>query len=301
MNKILTFLLPWCLLCLAACNPEARWTDSDVSVTMKIQTVSAGFVECRFSTNKEAYYLVSIAEADDRISPMTQQKQFMMLAIDSANLEYLQWRNNLLKKGEFNVAPFSDHALQYGPMHRFFSGLQPGHDYWIYAFAVHPKTLTPIGRLNLTTVHTAESSVADVHFEYRVRGMWDYIYPLDSTGNLLTGVPYICTTRDSSELNLNIVPNHVAAYTYFRDWVADMFAHSDSVQPYYGVQVIENDGSYSHLSFEPGHTYYTALSAFDGLFKQMTIYKFVWKGDSTNYLFVDSDDANIMRLIEKNQ
>lgn len=299
MNNRLVFKLLCLLLCLVACNPEARWADSDVSVSMDIRTVSAGFVECRFATNKEAYYLVSIAEADDRSAPMTYQKQFMMLAIDSANLAYLHWRNDLLKQGEFNVASFSDHALQYGPTSLFFTGLQPEHDYWLYAFAVNPKTLEPIGKLNLTTIHTPAQSITDIHFEYRIIGYWDYVYPMDAKGNLLNNFPYICTTRDSVELDVNIQPNHLAAYHYFKDWVEYRFAHPDLVQPLYGVQTIEYDGFHSHLIFEEGHTYYTVLSAFDGVFKNMTIFKFVWEGENTNYLFVESDDANIMHLISQ--
>ena len=297
MNK--PCLIPSLILCLililhAACSPEAKWVDSDVSVEIVTENISAGFVECHFTTDKEAYYLIAITPADKTYDPMTQQKQFMLLAIDSANLEYLKWRNLLLQQGEFNVAPFASHMLRYGTTHHFFTGLQANQDYWVYAFAVNPETLKPIGRLNLITVHTADKSNMDIHFEYRVKGIWDYIYPVNSDGNLMTNFPYIATTRDSISLNQD---RHLygdsIAYKEMMAWIDTLFTYPEQARILYGVQVIQNDGDNSYLTFEEGHTYYTALSAFDGKFDHATIYKFVWYGEQTEYYFMDTDDANI--------
>ena len=35
---------------LPACSPEAKWYTDDVEITMDVHTVSAGFVECHFTT-----------------------------------------------------------------------------------------------------------------------------------------------------------------------------------------------------------------------------------------------------------
>ena len=47
------------LLWFSSCNPEAPWATKDVIIQMKAKTVSAGFAEYSFSTNKEAYYLIA--------------------------------------------------------------------------------------------------------------------------------------------------------------------------------------------------------------------------------------------------
>ena len=47
------------IIMLASCTPEAKWETDDVIVKMNIGTISAGFIECNFSTNKEAYYLIA--------------------------------------------------------------------------------------------------------------------------------------------------------------------------------------------------------------------------------------------------
>ena len=108
---------------LASCNPEAKWETDDVIVKMNIGTVSAGFIECNFSTNKEAYYLIACQPVQSDYDPMTVQKQFMTLNLDSAFAEYLMWRSSLLYEGEFNIAPFESHSLQYGDVHYVFTGL----------------------------------------------------------------------------------------------------------------------------------------------------------------------------------
>jgi hypothetical protein len=53
------------LLCvLTSCTPEAKWEIEDVAIQMDIKTVSAGFIECSFSTTKEAYYMIAIQPAE---------------------------------------------------------------------------------------------------------------------------------------------------------------------------------------------------------------------------------------------
>ena len=276
-----------CLL-ITSCSSEAVWEKEGVEVTMKINSVSAGFADCSFSTNKDAYYLIAICEPWEDFNPMYNSKQFMQLALDSAYAEYLQWRNDLLKGGEFNVAPFSSHSLQYGSLNHFFTGLLPGMDYWVYAFPVNPETMQPIGKLVLENITTTKESIYDVHFEYRVKGEWDYVYPVDSTGAIYPRFPYIATTRDSAELGMN----EEDAVLYFIRWCLDRFVTPDSANVLYGVQAVKNDGIHSYTSFKENHTYYTIICGYDGSFKQTTVYKFQWKPDC-NYYFVDTDSANI--------
>lgn len=294
MNKTYQYILLILLMVAAiGCNPEAAWVDTyNVNVKMNIDLVSSGFAECSFTTDQEAYYLISIEETLDAVDPFTQPKQFMMLAIDSANLKYLAWRNELLKAGEFNIAPFASHALQYGPTKHFFTSLIPDTDYWVFAFAVNPVTLEPISKLNLVKIHTTKESVIDAHVEYRVKGYWDYIYPVDSTGAILSNFPYMATTRDSAELEGD--PD-MAPFDFFVYWTMEMI-ETPNIKPYYGVQAMVNDGVNTHLKFEEGHTYYTFISGFDGYFIQSAIFRFRWLGEDSDFYFTEEDDANIFNL-----
>ena len=278
---------------LMACNPEAPWETKKVEIRMNVETVSAGYVECSFSTNKEAYYLIAIEECREGYDPMENQKQFMTLALDKAQVDYIAWREELLEQGEFNIAPFSSHSLQYGTATHFFTGLFPGIDYWIYAFVVNPETMSPAGTLNLVRVTTTAESVVDIHFHYRVKGIWDYAYPLDAQGNINSRFPYIATTRDSIELAEDEYWDGDPVY-YFRLWMLDQFADPEHANVFYGVKAMENDGSESHAIFENGHMYYTAIGGYDGNFKQLAIYKFTWQGAETDLYFRDTDSANLV-------
>ena len=293
------FILVFCplsLLLTPSCNPEAKWETEDVTINMNVTTVSAGFIECSFSTSKEAYYLVSIAPVEEGVDPMAHQKQFMMLALDSANVEYLKWRNELLNQGEFNVAPFASHALQYGAVDYFYTGLLPNRDYWIYAFVVNPETMEPAGKLYLQQITTTKLSVMDIHFAYRIKGRWDYIYPMDTLGKIYNAFPYIATTRDSITLTEDSLFSQEGAVLYFYFWCMERFTEPEKANVLYGVHAVENDGYQSSENWQEGHTYYTAICGFDGGFQQMTIYKFIWSGDSCNYYFRDTDPANIVDL-----
>lgn len=273
------------LLSFPSCNPEAPWETKNVDINMEIKTVSAGYVECEFSTSKEAYYLISIEKASPNYSPMEHQKQFMMLALDSANLKYLEWRNELLNEGEFNIAPFSSHALQYGQINHFFTGLEPGTTYWVYAFVVDPELLEPAGKLHLVTITTKDSSALDIHFEYRVWGYWDYIYPVDSKGNIYGRFPYLATTRDSTE----IAKEGKSPELFFAEYFLFIMENNFTENIRYGVYAVENNASESYLEFQPGHTYYTAIVGFDGYIGNNVIYKFTWTGEDFKAYFKDED------------
>lgn len=284
-------------LCAISCNPEARWETKDVTLSMTINTVSAGFIECTFSTNKDAYYLISIVEPYEDYNPVANQKQFMQLALDSAYADYLKWRNHLWVEKEFNVAPFSSHSLQYGTTRHFFTGLLPDEDYWVFAFVVDPVTMKPAGTLILENVKTTKESIMDVHVDYRVKGAWDYIYPMDSTGKIQNRFPYIATTRDSLKLAKDSIYGDIGAAAYFVFWTLERFMTPDSAKVVYGVHAVENDGYQSSETFMEGHTYYTAISGYDGSFKQTTVYKFKWTGKDCDLYFLGTDSTNIFKTV----
>ena len=289
-------LLAFLIVMLSSCNPEARWETEDVELTMVIETVSAGYVECRCESSEEAYFLLAIEPVDETYDPLTHQKQFMTLALDSANVKYIQWRNKLLKEGEIHVAPFASHALQYTSSDHFFTGLMPGKEYWVYAFIVNPETLEPAGKLHIEKVKTTEESIMDIHFDYRVKGRWDYIYPVDSTRKIYNHFPYIATTRDSLSLVVEDLFTDGAAVLYFVFWTIQRFTDPSLANILYGVHAVENNGVESAEKFEEGHTYYTVIGGYDGSFNQTTIYKFTWTGEDCDLYFHDTDSANLVVL-----
>lgn len=268
---------------LSSCNPEAQYETKDVAITISPSTISAAYIECSFTTDKEAYYLIACEPAQPGVNPMEHQKPFMMLALDSANTEYIMWRYDQLTAGEFNIAPFSSHCLQYGNIDHFFTNLIPDTDYWIYAFVVEPEKIQPAGKLFMQKVRTQKTSVVDVHFEYRIRGYWDYIYPLNPDGKINNHFPYLAATVDS--LTLVDYWGGISPEQYFSEYfqaIADVNA-KDQIR--YGVQVVYNDGYNTDELFELGHTYYTAIVSFDGFIGNNVIYRFTWTGEEMEAYF----------------
>lgn len=289
LTRLVIFILcPFALVLCPSCDPEAPWTTKNVEINMSIKTVSAGFVECEFSTNKEAYFLINIEPVRKGYDPMAHQKQFMTLVLDSANLEYLTWRNELLKAGEINIAPFASHTLNYGTVNRFFTNLEPQTSYWVYAFVVDPDKLQPAGKLFLATIKTTAESVVNVHFEYRVKGYWDYIYPVDSLGNIYSHFPYLALTADSQYIADETLTSPEEYFTYY---FLDVMANNETDKIRYGVNAVLNDGINSSEMFEEGRTYYTAIVGFDGLIGNNVIYKFTWTGEDFEAYFKDEDSV----------
>ena len=302
MNKLSAITV--CLLTVlaalfASCNPEAKYETKDVEIKMDVRIVSAGFIECSFATNKDAYYLIDCKPAVPGVDPLKYQKQFMTLALDSANMEYMAWRNGLLREGEFTIAPFASHSLQYGSIDHFFTGLWYETDYWVYAFAVDPVKMEPVSKLYLQTVRTPYESIESVRFDYRVHGRWDYVYPLDSvSGHVNAHFPYVTTTRDSLEVVQDIKEasdTDLYAFLktpgeYFTVWLLYQSTHPEEARVLYGVSAIENDGIGSYLTFEEGHTYYTFIGGYDFSSRQNTLYKFRWEGEKTELYFTEKDN-----------
>ncbi len=277
------------IISFSACTlEEAKWATDDVTISMQVGAVSAGFIECKFSTSKDAYYLVDCVPVVKDYQPYDQQKQFMTLAVDSAYIQYLQWRYWLLEEGESNIAPFSSHSLYYGNVDKLFTNLTPGADYWVYAFIVNPETLKPAGKLYLQTVHTSDTSIYNVHFDYRVRDVYDYIYPInEKDGSINYFFPYLAATRDSADL---ADVHHKTPEEYFTDLFLLYSEYNLSELIRYGVHVTKNDGMNSDEAFEVGHTYYTAIVSYDGFMGNNVIYKFKWTGEDCNLYFTDEDN-----------
>ena len=286
-------VIGWLAFLTLACNPDASWTTKDVSIQISPYTVSAGYVECAFSPDKDAYYLVACEPARKGVNPMDNQKQFMTLAMDSAYTEYIQWRYDLLKDGEFSIAPFASHCLQYGKIDKFFTNLEPGTDYWIYAFVVDPDKIQPAGKLFLQTVTTKATSVVDVHFDYRVRGYWDYIYPLNPDGKIVNKFPYLASTVDSA--TLTDIWGGISPEDYFNDLFITISESHDESSIHYGVTVVKNDSSGTSIPFEVNHTYYTAIVSYDGFMGNNVIYRFHWTGADYEAYFTDEDNIAIYR------
>lgn len=281
------------IIMLASCDPDASWTTKDVSIQISPYTVSAGFVECAFSPDKDAYYFVACEPARKGVNPMDNQKQFMTLALDSAYTEYIQWRYGLLKDGEFNIAPFASHCLQYGKIDKFFTNLKPNTDYWIFAFVVDPEKSQPVGKLFIETVKTTAESIMDVHFDYRVRGIWDYIYPLDPDNKINSKLPYLASTVDSAALT--DIWGGISPEDYFNDLFITISEIHEESYIHYGVTVVKNDGSGTSIPFEVNHTYYTAIVSHDGFMGNNVIYKFTWTGEDFEAYFTDEDNIAIFR------
>lgn len=287
-----------CLLAavLCACDPNAKAYTKRIEIDINVQNISAGFVQVEFSTNREAFYLVSMQPAKEGINPQEIAKTFMLLALDSAYLDYLRWRNEELQNLVPFVADFSSHSLQYGTTNRTFCYLQPDTDYWIFAFGVDPESNKPFGQLFLKTVTTKQKSVLTMDFQYRVRGEWDYVYPRDTAGEIISDVPWIGLTVDSASLRDEgecRVPGE-----YFVQAFQAYYGIKMDQMIFYGVVAHQNNGDYGGTSgtkFEEGHTYYSAFAILDGPISfpppetRYDIYRFTWHGDSTDLFFTHED------------
>lgn len=286
---------------LSSCNPEAK-AVSGMKVQIEINpfVMSSGFIRVAFVPNKEAYYhvgIVPVEEAPDT-TKSSSVKGFMSLMLDRAYADYLYWRSDLLYDGVSPVAEFPTHSLQYGQVTRNFTLLEPGKDYMVFAFAVDAQTNKPDGRLFTSYVSTSiTSEYEDLYFEYRVRGYWDYIYPLffSQMGmgeQIVNYVPWVGATADSVDLVTN---GYDGPQAYFLDLFGGyQFFHDDS-NIHFGIYAHNNNGlgdGSSYTLFEEGHTYYTGLSLMDGYLSKeaLVIYKFHWKNEKIQLLF-DKDDV----------
>lgn len=93
-----------CILSLYSCDTESRYFTTGVTLKMNIAQTSCGFIEAKFHTSQDAYYYISVEPVREGVDPMQISKQFMTLALDYAYKEYINWRFDLLYKGEEHIA-----------------------------------------------------------------------------------------------------------------------------------------------------------------------------------------------------
>lgn len=287
---------------LPSCNPEAK-AVSGMTVNIEINplVISSGFMQFELETNKEAYYYVGIVPrslAPD-LSNNSAVRAFMNLVLDEAYTNYVAWRHSLLEKGVPYIAEFPTHSLQYGKVEYNFTLLEPETEYMIYAFVVDAKTNKADGRLFTYYASTYdESFYEDMQFEYRVRGYWDYVYPVynfhgSENYDIIDFVPWVGATVDS--LQVYDLP-FMTVHDFFGDLFGQYVDYQLSDWLHFGIYAHNNNGAGDGTSdtwFEEGHTYYTGLALMDGYLDKniIAIYKFTWHGENTQYYFTP-----VMRL-----
>jgi hypothetical protein len=291
-HTLLFYLLAFALL---ACNPTVEFHTDEVDINIQVQQVSAGYAHVSFTTNKRAYYLTGIHPIRKDVADIQQYaKQFMTLALDSAYVDYLYWRNHQLQQLAPFVTDFASYALKYSNTDQYFTLLQPTTDYWVYAFVVNPTTNKPVGTLFLQTITTHATSSEPMLFEYRIEGQWDYVYPKDKNGEINSHTPWVGETIDSLTLREQ---GWETPGKYFLSRFDEVY-QGDYTRILYGIHVHENNGEHdgtSHTEFEVGKTYYTGMAALDAPLTYpldtnlYDIYRFTWMGDSTKLYFTPVD------------
>lgn len=297
--RITVLLSLFAVLCafFTSCDPEVPAHTKNVEVYIDVQKVSAGYAHISFSTNKKAFYLIGVQPAQKDVNVQKIAKHFMLLALDRAYIDYLDWRNKQLEQLTPFVADFASHSLQYGTVDHFFTFLDSEQEYWIYAFVVDPNTNKPAGKLFIQTIQTSDTSTTPIDFHYRVEGTWDYIYPMDTLGQIHSNIPWVGETIDSIYMREQ---GWNSPGEYFFDKFTHFYDDPNS-QVLYGISARENNGetdNASSIKFEIGKTYYVGMATLDAPLlyplppQVYDIYKFVWQGDSTNLYFTSTESLN---------
>ena len=282
----------------SACDPEVEAHTKDVVINIDVQQVSAGYINVEFSTNKNAFYLMGMHPIRKGVDIQSVAKQFMLLALDSAYVDYLYWRNQQLQQLTPFVADFASHSLQYGITNHYFTLLRPATDYWVYAFVVDPNTTKPAGKLFIKTVTTTAESQMPTYFEYRVEGRWEYIYPKDMYGNINSHTPWVGETVDSAYLRQMGYETPGAYFvSRFQDVYDGTYKHI-----LYGIYAHENSVADKDMQpysrFKEGKTNYAGMAALDVVLTSQLdtnaydIYRFTWQGDSTDLYFTSEQSLH---------
>ena len=128
-NKIKWLLGITCLwmLSLMGCQFEKAVAQTEnVTIDINVKQISAGYVNVEFTADKKAFYLTGIHQVREEVDDINKvAKQFMLLALDSAYVDYLFWRNQQLQDMVPFVADFASYALQYGNTDHHFTLLKP--------------------------------------------------------------------------------------------------------------------------------------------------------------------------------
>jgi len=292
-NK-LYLLLALAAALLAGCSPLAPYKTKNVVLDLQITDLSAGYAAFTITPSTDTYYYFNIIELDSgQTAPAKDDAHFMTLQLDQANIDYLKWRHDLLEKKVPYIASFLDHTLYYGAIKHTVVHLIPGYTYCLYAFVVDPVTVKPVGNLFTKTFTTTDSSYKKIAFDYRIDDWWDFVYPLDSVGQVYSSHPYMVktVTEDSLlryfEYDTIGVANLNKPYSYFMLYMLTynyLLPDYDESMIEYGVYSASHEYAEfapDSLVFEPGKTYYTGIFSADGLLNtdQYQIYKFTWHPD----------------------
>lgn len=318
---------------LQGCDYEAKYTLRKVELTVTELRTSAGFSHFLFEANEPTYFLTGIVEATDAMVTsdiLRHQDQFKLLMLDSAYIDYLNWRHDLLEYAVHDITDFRDHTLKYTEANQYFQFLKPDTRYLVFAFVVDPVLRQPAGDLQLYDIRTTPESVIPTYFSYRINGYWDYIYPMEQivtmldnpiyidpdgqvvvdtthnnelhiSYNLMTDVPWVVATVDSSVLREEGW-THPGAYFIDSFTTVSNATSRDNVRVLYGLYAHNNDGvgdGTSNTLFEDGHTYYTGIASLDGPMiggngepMNYAIYRFTWRGPETQLYFEPGDPAD---------
>lgn len=263
----------------SSCDTLAPYNTEGVVIDMDIRQLGSGFCEVKFKPSDDAWYYADVTPVLPDINPQEYKTEFMSLALDGAYLRYIGWRHGQLLKLAPYVADFASHSLRYKESDDYFCFLHPDKDYWLFAFVVDPKSNEPRGELFFQTIHTRLESDVDVTLLYKVKGSWDYGYPLDKDGKLTVSVPWIGMTYDSEDIADQM--SSMTPYEFFYYRYEDQEENKKAVINR-GVYAHNNDGlgdGTSATLFKEGHTYYTCMAVLDGHFSQHVIYKFTWTKD----------------------
>ena len=76
---VLALVMGVWIISFSACNPEVVAHTEGVEISIDVEQVSAGFAQVRISTNKEAFYLISIQPTQEGEKQKKIAKTFMLL------------------------------------------------------------------------------------------------------------------------------------------------------------------------------------------------------------------------------
>jgi len=289
-------------------NDKAVAYDKDIDLDMQIKQYSTGFAEVSVQASKEAYYYITCQEVtadsyplltsfggDDMIVDVklssNLQKGLITQLLAREKEQYNAWYDSISQTTE-HVTDFASYILHYTMGNHYFYHLKPNTLYWLYSFPINPQTFNPIGDLFIKTFRTrTESLYSNIRFNYRVKGYWDYCYPIDpETGMVVSSVPWVAHTVCVDTVDKTVYPTPAQ---YF-----------DQVYSNLGEDVVIRRGIYTHLNdgtgdgtssteFESGKTYATAFSIYDGERSRTAydIYEFTWQGPDTELFFTDQDNT----------
>jgi len=291
---------------LAGCSEYAPYKTKNVSLDIQILDVSAGYANISITPSKNTFYYAGLMELDsNQAVPAQDDYNFMYLQLDQANIDYLEWRHDLLKDDVPYIASFVDHVLYYGNVEHTIVHLVPGRSYLVYAFVVDPETVKPVGNMYCKSFTTTDSSYKKINFDYRIDGWWDFVYPLDSTGLVNSCHPYMVYTVSQDSLLADFDNDTVKEYHKPYVYIGLRLATYNYVTTAYEENRIEY-GVYSasheyaeyapdSVVFEPGKTYYTGIFSADGMLnhKQFQIYKFTWQPGMKQTFSHLKDDVGI--------